>query len=44
MHFIDRQGAIAALLILIGAIAFHSRGLFALYHLVRVAELMRLFH
>lgn len=44
MHFIDRQGTIAALVILIAAYTLHSHGLFAVYHLVRAAELMRIFH
>lgn len=41
MHFIDRQGAVLALVVLLGAYLFHARGLFALYHLIRAAELMR---
>jgi hypothetical protein len=44
MHFIDRQAAITALLILVVGYALRSRALFALFHLLRAAELMRLWH
>jgi hypothetical protein len=41
---VNRAVTIAGLLILIGGYALHARGLFALYHLMRAAELLRLFH
>jgi hypothetical protein len=44
MHFIDRQGAVVALVILVAGLASNSHILIALYHLLRAAELIRTFH
>jgi len=44
MRFTDRTTTTAALVILMAAYVLRSHGLFALYHLVRAAEWMRLSH
>ncbi len=44
MRFISRQLGLLSALALIAGLLLHSHSAFALYHLIRAAELIRLFH
>ncbi len=44
MHFIDRQLTILTVLAIGAGMLLHSHSAFVLYHLLRVAELVRRFH